>query len=185
MSGKAPTPFGSTQPKPSAPSAALAYPPTGGPTIGSPTASFGGASLTCGFGATSSGLFGGFGQGFGAAGGSPFQSPSFGSLAQAPARSGFGSLAQTPSHSGFGSSAQSTSQPGFGGLGSPSAVGATFEGKSHRDLLMAFFREKDPSSIWHVDLLLVQYQVGTVRRERAHLSCRITDKDMFLFSLSF
>ena len=70
----------------------------GGPTFGMsspPVAAFGGASGG-GFNMTSS--VGGFGQGFGsvAAGASPFGSPSFGALAQAPAQSGFGSFSSPP-----------------------------------------------------------------------------------------
>ena len=83
----------------------------GGPALGmsSPLASFGGATTTGGFGGTSGGSTGGFGQGFGAA--SPFGSPSFGALAQAPAQSGFGALAQAPTQSSFGGFSASLATP--------------------------------------------------------------------------
>lgn len=86
-------------------------------------------------------------------GASTMSSPS--PFAQLPAQ--FSPFGQT-------SSAVSSPSPFTGGVRSqpsptPSSASPSFGGKSPRDLLMAFYQEKNPSKIAEVDKLLVKYQV--------------------------
>jgi hypothetical protein len=86
---------------------------------------------------------------------SPFPSMSASSLGSSSTPSLTFSSAQSPfgQTSAIGGSSSST----FNGM--PNATGPTFGGKSPRELLTAFYREKNPSKISDVDTLLLKYQV--------------------------
>jgi hypothetical protein len=74
----------------------------------------------------------------------------------------------------FGSSPFSTvpneasTVPPFGssaGASAPNLGGATFGGKTARELLTQFYQEKNPSKIAEVEKLLIKYQVCGIARD--------------------
>jgi hypothetical protein len=117
------------------------------------------------FGATS-------GQGssqfpFGATTASSTPAPSFGTSVMS-SHSPFGqqNSSGAPQSSPFGQPGNVVPSPSPFGVGkssqlspTPIAAGVTFGGKSPRDLLMAFYQQKNPSKIAEVDKLLAKYQV--------------------------
>lgn len=61
--------------------------------------------------------------------------------------------------SSFGQSQSSSTPPAINGLGSTFVPTPSFGGKSPRELLTAFYQEKNPSKIADVENLLMKYQV--------------------------
>jgi hypothetical protein len=80
--------------------------------------------------------------------------------------------------SGIGSS---TNSANFNTI--PNATGPTFGGKSPRELLTAFYREKNPSKISDVDSLLIKYQVQ-INNLILFLYCTTFNSSNTVFKLS-